>query len=144
VRPAAGGVRSPTLDTARPDEAGAVFFCAIGASLWLNRGKKMNRMTPNKILWIYIVLLFLGGLVGYLKAGSKISLMMAAVFSAVLSLCASGVLFQARVADLFADILLAVLLVFFAVRLTKTKKFMPNGLMSALSLAALVMRHLRF
>jgi uncharacterized membrane protein (UPF0136 family) len=39
---------------------------------------------------------------------------------------------------------LAVLLVFFAVRLTKTKKLMPNGLMSVLSLAALVLRHLKF
>ncbi|HXT41904.1 MAG TPA: TMEM14 family protein [Candidatus Angelobacter sp.] len=100
-------------------------------------------MTPNKILWIYIVLLFLGGLVGYLKAGSKMSLIMAAAFAAVLSLCASGVIFQPRVADLFADVLLAVLLVFFAVRLTKTKKFIPNGLMSVLSLGALVLRHLK-
>jgi uncharacterized membrane protein (UPF0136 family) len=98
-------------------------------------------MTPNKILWIYIVLLFLGGLVGYLKAGSKMSLIMSAAFAAVLSLCASGVIFQPRVANLFADVLLAVLLVFFAVRLTKSKKFMPNGLMSALSLGALVLRH---
>jgi len=39
------------------------------------------------VLWVYIVLLFLGGLVGYLKAGSKISLIMSACFAGVLILC---------------------------------------------------------
>jgi uncharacterized membrane protein (UPF0136 family) len=35
-----------------------------------------------------------------------------------------------------------VLLVVFAVRLTKTKKFMPSGLMLVLTLATLALRHL--
>ena len=42
-----------------------------------------------------------------------------------------------------ADILLAILLVMFAWRLTKTKKFMPNGLMLILTLLALVLRNVR-
>src|ERR1044071_5640724 len=96
----------------------------------------MNRTT---ILWIYIVLLVAGGLVGFLKAGSKASLIASSSFAAALVLCAIGVIFQPHV----ADILLAVLLVFFAMRLTKTKKFMPNGLMLALTLATLALRHLR-
>lgn len=101
-------------------------------------------MNPTTILWIYIVLLFVGGLVGYLKAGSKLSLIMAASFAAVLILCASGRIFQPQVANVFADIILAVLLVFFAVRVTKTRKFMPNGLMSVLTLATLALRNIRF
>ena len=97
-------------------------------------------MNPTTVLWAYIVLLAAGGLVGFLKAGSKASLIASVSFAAALVLCAIGVISQPRA----ADILLAVLLVFFALRLTKTKKFMPNGLMLVLTIAALALRHLRF
>lgn len=97
-------------------------------------------MNPTTVLWVYIVLLVAGGLVGFLKAGSKASLIASASFAAALILCAIGVISPPRA----ADILLAVLLVFFALRLTKTKKFMPNGLMLVLTIAALALRHLRF
>ena len=33
-------------------------------------------MNPNTILWIYIVLLVVGGLIGFLKAGSQVSIIM--------------------------------------------------------------------
>ena len=97
-------------------------------------------MNPNTILWIYIVLLVVGGMVGYLKAGSKASIIASVSFAAALTLCAIGVIFQPHV----ADIILAVLLVFFGFRLSKSKKFMPNGMMLILTLATLVLRHLRF
>jgi uncharacterized membrane protein (UPF0136 family) len=61
-------------------------------------------------------------------------------FAALLSLCAAGIIFQPYV----ADILLAALLVVFALRLAKTKKFMPAGMMLVVTLAALVLRHLKF
>ena len=92
----------------------------------------------NTILWIYIVLLVVGGLIGFLKAKSRVSLIMSVAFAALLSLCAAGIVFQYYV----ADILLAALLVVFAIRLTKTKKFMPSGLMLILTLVALVLRHI--
>jgi uncharacterized membrane protein (UPF0136 family) len=92
------------------------------------------------VLWIYIVLLVIGGLIGFLKAKSKVSLIMSVSFAALLSLCAAGIIFQYYV----ADILLAALLVVFAIRLTKTKKFMPAGMMLILTLAALVLRHIHF
>ncbi len=89
------------------------------------------------ILWAYIVLLELGGLVGFLKAGSKMSLIMSVAFAAILILCAINVI----TAPLAPDFVMLFLLVFFAMRLTKSKKFMPNGLMSIITLAALVLRH---
>jgi uncharacterized membrane protein (UPF0136 family) len=92
------------------------------------------------ILWIYIVLLFVGGLIGFLKAGSKISLITSACFAAVLILCQLGWVFQPSM----ADIVLVILLVVFSFRLAKTKKFMPSGLMAVLSLAAVILRHVRF
>ena len=96
-------------------------------------------MNPTTVLWIYIVLLMAGGLVGFFKAGSKASLVASAAFAAALIVCASGVIFQPHV----ADIILAVLLVFFAIRLAKSKKFVPNGLMLAVTLGALALRHLK-
>ena len=97
-------------------------------------------MSPNKILWIYIILLVIGGLIGFLKGKSKVSLTMSVVFAALLSLCAAGIIFQAYV----ADILLALLLVVFGMRLAKTKKFMPAGLMLIVTIAALALRNIGF
>jgi uncharacterized membrane protein (UPF0136 family) len=97
-------------------------------------------MSPDKILWIYIILLVVGGLIGFLKAKSKVSLIMSAAFAAALSLCAAGIVFQ----PYRADILLALLIVVFAVRVAKTKKFMPGGLMLVITILALALRHVTF
>ena len=97
-------------------------------------------MNQTKILWIYIVLLVSGGLIGFFKGKSRVSLIMSVSFAAALSLCAAQIIFRAYV----ADILLAVLLVVFGLRLAKTKKFMPSGLMLVVTLAALALRNLRF
>jgi uncharacterized membrane protein (UPF0136 family) len=97
-------------------------------------------MSPDKILWIYIILLVVGGLIGFLKAKSKVSLIMSAAFAAALSLCAAGIVFQ----PYMADILLALLIVVFAARVAKTKKFMPGGLMLVITILALALRHVTF
>ncbi len=95
-------------------------------------------VSPITLLWIYIVLLVVGGMFGYFKAGSKPSLIASVAFAAALSLCALGVIFQPYV----ADILLIALLLVFGMRLAKTKKFMPSGLMLALTLVTLALRHI--
>jgi uncharacterized membrane protein (UPF0136 family) len=41
-----------------------------------------------------------------------------------------------------ADVIMAALLVVFAIRLSKTKKFMPSGMMLAITAIALALRHL--
>src|SRR5439155_4641056 len=82
----------------------------FSSPLWLNSGHK-KFMNPNKVLWIYIILLIIGGLIGFLKAKSKVSLIMSAAFAAALSLCAADIIFKNYV----ADILMALLLMVFAV-----------------------------
>lgn len=95
-------------------------------------------MNPSKVLWIYIILLVIGGLFGFFKGKSRVSLIMSVVFAALLSLCAAGIIFQYYV----ADILLAALLVVFALRLAKTRKFMPSGLMLVVTIVVLALRHI--
>lgn len=95
-------------------------------------------MTPVIILWIYIVLLVLGGLMGFLKAGSKPSLIASVVFAIALSACQ----FMPRLNEVHVpDVLLVLLLVVFGLRLAKTRKFMPSGLMIVLTALTLVLRH---
>jgi uncharacterized membrane protein (UPF0136 family) len=99
-------------------------------------------MNQNTILWIYIVLLLVGGMIGFLKAGSKISLITSSVAAALLVLTAIPGVFTFTFRRNLADVIMAALLVVFAIRLTKTKKFMPSGLMLILTLVALALRHL--
>jgi uncharacterized membrane protein (UPF0136 family) len=94
-------------------------------------------MRPNLVLWIYIVLLVAGGLMGYIKAKSRASLIASLAFAAALILCALGVLAP----PIIADILLVALFIVFGMRFAKTKKFMPAGLMIVLTIAALLLRH---
>lgn len=93
-------------------------------------------MTPNLILWIYIALLIAGGLIGFFKAGSKASIIASIAFAIPLSLCAAGVINVHWV----ADVILVVLVLFFGFRFSKSRRFMPSGLMAILSAAALVGR----
>jgi uncharacterized membrane protein (UPF0136 family) len=96
----------------------------------------------NKVLWVYIILLLAGGLVGFLKAKSKVSLITSAVFAAILILAVLPGVFPPAVARNLANVILALLLVVFAIRLVKTKKFMPSGLMLVVTIAALALRNI--
>ena len=98
-------------------------------------------MNQNTILWIYIVLLLIGGTIGFLKAGSKISLITSSVAAALLVLTTLSGIFAYPFRRNMAEVIMAVLLVVFAIRLTKTKKFMPSGLMLFLTIAALALHH---
>jgi uncharacterized membrane protein (UPF0136 family) len=96
----------------------------------------------NTVLWIYIVLLLVGGLIGFLRAGSKVSLISSSVFAALLVLTAVPGVFERKFALGLSNVLLAALLVVFAIRLAKTKKFMPSGLMLLLTVLTLALRNI--
>ena len=94
------------------------------------------------VLWIYIVLLVVGGLIGFLKAKSQVSLYMSCGFAAALVVCAIPGFLDPGFRRGLSNVLLAVLLVVFAIRLAKTKKFMPAGLMLIATVVALAWRNL--
>ena len=61
-------------------------------------------------------------------------------FAAALAICNINVL-EPKLARTIADVLMVILLIVFGMRLAKTKKFMPAGMMLIVTLAALVLRH---
>ena len=98
----------------------------------------------NAVLWIYIVLLLVGGLIGFLKAKSKVSLITSVAAAAVLALAAVPGILNATFAQNLTAVVMVALLIVFAVRLAKTKKFMPSGLMLVITGLALGLRSIHF
>jgi len=87
-------------------------------------------------LLLYAVLVIAGGILGYVKAKSKPSLI-SGVVSGIALLVAWFMTWQRYEAGLALATCLAVaLVVVFGMRFRKTSKFMPAGLMSILSLVA--------
>lgn len=72
---------------------------------------------------------------GFVKAKSKASLIASLAFAIPLALAGSEV-----IAGWIADLVLAILLVFFGKKYVVGKKFMPSGLMAILSLVTLIVR----
>lgn len=96
-------------------------------------------MDLNSIAAIaYGILSVVGGIIGYAQAGSKPSLIAGVVSGIVLVV--GGIAHQdgTRWGLPLAMIVAGILVVVFAVRLWKTRKFMPAGLMLAAGLVALI------
>lgn len=86
----------------------------------------------------YGILAIVGGIMGYIQAQSKVSLISGSI-SGLLLIFGGVMQLQGQAWGLIvATVITAVLLIVFAVRLTKTRKFMPAGLMAILGLAVLV------
>jgi len=116
----------------------------LGRSGELGQAAAGMQNFASVVLWVYIVLLLVGGLIGFLKAKSKVSLTTSAIFAALLVLSAVPGMLDPAFANNLANILMAILLVVFAIRLSKTKKFMPSGLMLVLTIVVLALRNLKF
>lgn len=86
----------------------------------------------------YGIIAIAGGIIGYVQAGSKASLISGSI-SGLLLIFAAIMQLQGQAWGLtLAAIITAILIIVFALRLTKTRKFMPAGLMAVLGLLALV------
>ena len=90
------------------------------------------------IVYVYAALVIFGGIFGFLKAKSLPSLIMGGVGG--LALIAAGYALGHGLAWglPLALVLSAALLVFFGMRYSRTRAFMPGGLMAILSLLTLI------
>jgi uncharacterized membrane protein (UPF0136 family) len=85
----------------------------------------------------YGIMAIIGGIIGYVQAQSKASLISGSI-SGVLLIIAGVMQLKGQAWGLvLATVVTLVLVIVFAIRLVKTRKFMPAGLMSVLGLAAL-------
>ena len=97
----------------------------------------LGATTVQAILVGYAVLLVVGGLIGYRKAGSRPSLIAGSVSGAV-ALLAAGLMLRDGRAIWLGVVLAALMLIVFTIRFTKTRKFMPSGLLGVVSGAVLL------
>ena len=96
-------------------------------------------MNPGIVAAIaYGILAIIGGIIGYTKAQSQTSLISGSISG--LLLIVSGVMqLQGQPWGLgLATVVTVALIIVFAVRLAKTRKFMPAGLMAIAGIVALV------
>jgi len=84
-------------------------------------------------LLIYGVLVSAGGVIGFLKAQSKASLIAGLISGALVITAYSISRRNPATGFLVGACIGALLLIVFAVRLAKTKKFMPSGMMLVLT-----------
>lgn len=87
----------------------------------------------------YGILSILGGFLGYITAGSNISLFSGSISGLILIFSAFVQLQSQSWGLALAAIVTAILIVVFAFRLAKTRKFMPAGLMTVLGMLTLAL-----
>lgn len=90
------------------------------------------------VLIAYGALIFLGGLIGYSRTNSKVSLIVGGVAGAILLLC-GALAWRGIAAGAYIGLAMTLLLtLLFLRRYGKTKKMRPAGVMLALSAVAAV------
>lgn len=88
---------------------------------------------------VLAIFIFIGGIIGFMKAKSKPSLISGIVSAALLAGCYTWSMTDAKTGLIAADVLSVLLTVMFYFRFTKSRKFMPAGLLILVcSLAAVV------
>lgn len=95
-------------------------------------------MTWTLIIALYGLLVAIGGIIGYLRARSEVSLIAGVGSAGALWIAAYTTLTNVFTGFLLAACTAAALLIFFSVRWVKTRRFMPAGLMAILSLIATI------
>ncbi len=85
----------------------------------------------------YGILALVGGIIGYVQAQSKASLISGVASGLLLIVAGVMQLLGQQAGLILATVITSVLVIVFAIRLIKTRKFMPAGLMSLLGIVSL-------
>lgn len=90
-------------------------------------------------VWVYGVIMILGGIAGFVRVGSRASLISGVGFGLVLLVSGFGVWRGSQTCLVAAVVIALLLVVLFAMRYAKKQRFMPAGMLAILSLVAAVM-----
>jgi uncharacterized membrane protein (UPF0136 family) len=101
--------------------------------------KVVNMENTAIEVWVYGVIMILGGIGGFVRVGSKASLISGVGFGLVLLVSGLGVWQGSQSCLVAAEVIALLLLVLFAIRYAKKRRFMPAGMLAVLSLVAAVM-----
>lgn len=91
------------------------------------------------LILLYALLMIAGGLMAYITARSKASLISGLISGVALVIAWSISMQNLRTGLILAALFAIVLLVVFVIRYIKTNKFMPAGLLALLSLIATIL-----
>jgi len=94
--------------------------------------------TTAMVVWVYAVVMAVGGVFGYLKVHSKASLIAGLGFGLVLLASGYGVWLGLPQSLVASAVIAALLIVIFAVRVIKTRRLVPAGILALLSVATLI------
>jgi len=89
-------------------------------------------------IWVYGTIMILGGIAGYVKVGSKASLLSGVGMGLALLASGYGVWRGSESSLVVAEVVALLLVVLFAVRYVKSRRFMPAGMLAILSLLAVI------
>lgn len=95
-------------------------------------------MIDKLLIVAYSIFLLAGGFIGWSKAGSKISLIMGVVSSGLVFIGLYLISVNAKTAYLLLTLTGFILSAVFIMRLMKTQKFMPSGMLLTLSILFLI------
>lgn len=98
----------------------------------------MNLTFAPLFTLIYGVLAIAGGVIGYKQAGSQVSLISGFVSGLLLLIAAYLLYGRSQAGPLLAGVVSLVLVIVFIIRLAKTRKFMPAGLMIIMGVINLI------
>ena len=99
---------------------------------------KISMNLANIATFAYGILALVGGIIGYVQVKSKMSLI-SGLISGILLLGSGVLMLQGQTVSLIlALVVTSALIIVFAIRLIKTRKFMPAGLMLGAGLVTLV------
>ena len=103
----------------------------------------MNQISKTTS-YIYGVVLILGGILGFVKAGSTISLLTGLTSGLLVFLSCKIGTTKPKEGYLYVAAISLVLAIFFTIRFAATSHFMPNGLMLVLSTMTFVIVGLNY
>jgi uncharacterized membrane protein (UPF0136 family) len=86
------------------------------------------------LAWVYALLMAVGGVIGYIKSHSKASLLSGTGFGLILLFSGYGMWQGSRQSLIATTVCAASLSVIFAIRVLKTRRFIPAGVLAVLSL----------